>query len=241
MLRPDHEAQLLSAHAAGDPAMLTSLVARRLSGVPLPRLVGRVEFDGLDLRVDDGVYIPRWTSESIARAAADLLPDDGVALDLCTGCGAVAAAIAARRPRARVVAADLDPRAVACAVANGVDAHVGDLFEALLPDLAGQVDVIVTVPPFVPTGTVSSLAADVREHEPRVALAGGPDGLDVARRIVAESPHWLRPGGSLVVEVGPDQVDALGSMFGTPTWRRPTIVVDPDGDACGLAASSRTS
>jgi len=221
--------------------MLASLVARRLSGVPLPRLIGRVEFDGLELRVVDGVYIPRWTSESIARVAAELLPDDGVALDLCTGCGAVAAAIAARRPQARVMAADLDPRAVACARANGVDAHVGDLFEALPFDLAGRVDVIVTVPPFVPTDTVGSLAADVREHEPRVALDGGSDGLDVARRIVAASPHWLRPGGWLVVEVGPDQVHALGTAFDTPTRRRPTIVVDPDGDACGLVASSRTS
>ncbi|HWK26445.1 MAG TPA: hypothetical protein VNS09_07785 [Solirubrobacter sp.] len=125
----EEEAAELLAAAAGDEARLRALVERRLTGEPLAWITGTVEFCGLTLQVHPDVYVPRWHTELVAEEAARRLPERGVAIDVCTGCGAIAATLMARRPHARVLAADLDPKAVANARANGVDARVGDLFE----------------------------------------------------------------------------------------------------------------
>lgn len=198
-----------------------------------------MRFAGIDLDVVDGVYLPRWTSESVALAAADLLPDGGIGVDLCTGTGAIAARLRRRRPRATVLATDLSPAAVTCARRNGVPALLGDLDAPLPRRLAGRVDVMVAVPPFVPTTALGDLHPDVRAHEPVLALDGGEEGLATARRIVDLAPAWLRPGGSLVVQVGPDQVAPLARLAGSAHWDAVEVLDDSDGDPCAVVARRR--
>jgi release factor glutamine methyltransferase len=130
-LAAGEEADELLDRASGDPELLESLVRRRLTGEPLAWITGKTTFCGLEIIVDPGVYVPRWHSEALARRAAERLPAGGAAVDLCTGTGAIARTLAARRPGARVVASDIDERAVACAERNGVEAYHGDLFDPL--------------------------------------------------------------------------------------------------------------
>ena len=127
-LAAEEEAGEIVARAAGDGALLDAMVARRLTGEPLAWITGITLFCDVVIHVDPGVYVPRWQSEPLARRAAERLPAHGVAIDLCTGSGAIAATLTHLRPRARVVASDIDARAVACALSNGVEAYLGDLF-----------------------------------------------------------------------------------------------------------------
>ena len=157
---------------------------------------------------------------------------------MCTGSGAVGAVLARRQPSARVLGTDSDGVAVRCARANGVDAHVGDLFDPLPTELRGQVDVIVSVPPYVPDGMLALLPSDVVAHEPASALNGGPDGLGFVRRIVESSPGWLRRSGSLVLETGIDQVESGVALFGQAGLARIEVVYDGDGDPCGVCGST---
>jgi release factor glutamine methyltransferase len=207
------------------------LLARRLTGEPLAWITGSTRFCGIEVAVLPGVYVPRWHTELIAEAALARLPEGGLAIDLCTGCGAIARVLSAR---GRVVAGDRDPAAVACARANGVDAHVADLF-AGLPEVTA--DVIVAVVPYVPTPELPLLQRDTLTFESPLAYDGGPDGLDLLRRVVAEAPAWLRPGGSLVLELGGDQASALDLSAFTDV----TILTDEDGDTRGVAGSRSES
>ncbi len=172
----DEEAVELVA-SAPDADSLEALVARRVAGEPLAWLTGTSRFCGTDVAVDPGVYVPRWQSETLAERAASLLPDRGTAVDLATGSGAIALVLSRRRPGARVVGTDVDPRAVACARRNGVTVLEGPLDDPLPDDLAGRVDVLCGVLPYVPTGALHLLPRDVLAYEPRRALDGGPDGL----------------------------------------------------------------
>lgn len=234
VIRADEEAAAIAAHVGGDATARDALVGRRAAGEPLARLIGATDFCGTAVRVDPGVYVPRWTTEAIARAASSHLPDDGLAIDLCTGCGAVAVVLQRDHPRARVLATDVDPASVACARTNGVDAHVGDLFDPLTDELRGRVDVVVAVPPFVPHDELDDLPPDVREHEAAAALDGGTGGLDVATRIADAAAEWLRHGGALVVEVGATQVDEAARRLAAAGFDRLGRVVDGDGDPCGV-------
>jgi len=219
-----------------DAAVLERLVARRLAGEPLAWVSGRADFDGLELRVDPGVYVPRWQSRTLARRAAARLPERGAALDLCTGSGAVAAALQRARPEARVVATDTDPRAVACARRNGVDALLGDLFAPVPGEFRGRTNVVVAVVPYVPTPELALLPRDTLRFEDAAHYDGGPDGTDVLRRLVAGAPRFLRTGGALVLEIGGQQSELLRPVLarhhftGVETW------VDEDGDLRGVAA-----
>src|SRR4051794_30380624 len=213
----EEEAEELLAAAAGDKTRLDAMVERRLTGEPLAWITGTAPFCGLWIRVDPGVYVPRWQTEALARRAVECVPQDGTAIDLCTGSGAIATVLATHRPGARVIASDIDPRAVACARANGVEAYEGDLF-APLPDVLA--DVIVGVVPYVPTPDLPLLQRDTFTFETPLAYDGGADGLDIVRRVVAEAPAFLRPGGVLLLEVGGDQAAAFD---GTP-------ILDEEGD-----------
>ncbi|HEY1281498.1 MAG TPA: hypothetical protein VGF22_17600, partial [Acidimicrobiales bacterium] len=179
-------------------------------------------------------FVPREQTEELARRAAAVLPDDGWALDLCTGTGAVAAHLRAVRPGATVIATDVDGGAAANAGRNGVAAVVTDLDAALAPTAA--FDVVTAVAPYVPRGDLHLLPADVQRHEPRVALDGGVDGLDVVRRIVAVARRRLRPGGWLLVEIGGAQDVALAPDLGRAGFTDVTTWRDEDGDLRGLAA-----
>jgi release factor glutamine methyltransferase len=222
--------------AAPDGEVLEGWLGRREHGEPLAWITGRMEFCGRWLHVAPGVYVPRVQSEELARRASRALPDHGRAADLCTGAGAIAAHLLAEVPTASVIGVDLDPQAVACAASNGVRAVVGDVDLALGQD--GSFDVVTAVPPYVPTDELRLLPADVQRYEPRAALDGGADGLDVARRVVSAAARLLAPGGWLLIELGGDQDEALTpelapSRFGSAeSWR------DEDGDLRGLAAQA---
>jgi len=233
----DEEADELLARAAGDAELLDALVGRRLTGEPLAWITGSVTFCGLEIGVDRGVYVPRWQSEPLARRAAERLPADGTAIDLCTGAGAIARTLMAARPGARVVASDVDERAVACATANGVEAYRGDLFAALPPALEGHVDVVVGVVPYVPTPDLPLLQRDTFAFESPLSYDGGPDGTAILRRVVVDSPRFLRRGGALLLELGAGQADALGDDLARLRYHDVAILRDEDGDVRGIEAT----
>jgi release factor glutamine methyltransferase len=230
------EAEQLVASAAGDADLLDSLADRRLSGEPLAWITGSASFCGMEIQVEPGVYVPRWQSEPLARLAVRRLPANGVALDLCTGSGAIAAVLAAHRPGARVMASDLDPRAVACAELNGVNAYWGDLFDPLPGWLEGSVDVVVAVVPYVPEPALRLLPRDTLTFESSLAYDGGHDGTDVLRRVLRDSPRFLRRGGVLLLELGGEQADALADDLDNFGYAETTVLVDEDGDARGIEA-----
>jgi release factor glutamine methyltransferase len=234
---PDEEAQELIARAAGDHQLLDELVARRLTGEPLAWITGSVVFCGLEIRVDRGVYVPRWQSEPLARRAVERLPADGAAVDVCTGAGAIAATLMARRPGARVVASDLDERAVACARANGVEVHRGDLLSPVPPELEGRVDVVVGVVPYVPTPELGLLQRDTLTFESLLSYDGGGDGTAILRRVVADAPRFLRPGGALLLELGGDQAGALRDDLARHGYVGVDVLTDEDGDVRGIEAT----
>ncbi|MFE3543288.1 putative protein N(5)-glutamine methyltransferase [Nocardia sp. NPDC059177] len=215
----EDEADLLIEAAADDRTRLDALVAQRVTGTPLEYLLGWVEFRGLRVGVRPGVFVPRQRTAFLVEQAVAGVASDAAqvcVVDLCCGCGALglsaAGELGAQGHTVELVAADIDPVAVACARENlaPVNAPVfaGDLFDALPADLRGRVDVLLANTPYVPSARVADLPPEAREHEPLVALDGGADGLDVFRRVVAGAAGWLGPGGSVLIEIGTGQTDA---------------------------------
>lgn len=198
-------------------ARMRELVQRRAQLEPVAYLVGHREFFSLDLVVTPAVLIPRPETETLVievLAIAKTLPRPHI-LDLCTGSGCVAIAVARNCPGARVTATDRSPAALEVARTN-VQKHrldeqitlcCGDLFAAVAdPE---RFNIVVSNPPYVPTGEIAGLSADVRGFEPKEALDGGTDGLDVIRRIVAEAPRRLTSPGWLLLELSPEQAPAV--------------------------------
>ncbi|GDY32276.1 methylase [Gandjariella thermophila] len=212
----EDEAALLVA-AARTAAELDALVERRVAGEPLEHVLGWAEFCGLRIAVDAGVFVPRRRTEFLVRLAVDLAAPGAVAVDLCCGSGAVGAALAAALGRVELHAVDVEPAAVACARRNlapaGGRVYQGDLTEPLPATLRGRVDVLVANVPYVPTEAIGLMPPEARVHEPRAALDGGPDGLDVLRRVAAAAPRWLAPGGHLLIETGERQAPAALAAF----------------------------
>ncbi len=235
----EEEAAELAAVAGCDATLLTSLADRRRTGEPLAWITGRAEFGDLTVRIDPGVYVPRWQSLPLVRRAAARLPERGTAIDLCTGSGAIAATLRAERPTARIVATDSDARAVACARANGVEAYPGDLFSGVPPTLRGKVDVVVAVVPYVPTPELQMLPRDTLRFEDASHYDGGPDGTDILQRTVTGAPRFLRSGGVLLLELGGEQADALRPVMERIGYRSMEIWSDEDGDVRGVEAILR--
>ena len=210
----ENEARLLR-EAATDPVELDHLVAERAAGLPLEHVLGWAEFAGLRIAVTPGVFVPRRRSEFLAEQAAALAGRGAVVLDLCCGAGALAAAVLHACGELELHAADIDEVAVRCARRNLPTARVyrGDLFAPLPDQLRGQVEVLVANTPYVPTEAIATMPAEARDYEPRVALDGGTDGLDVQRRVAAEALDWLAPGGYLLVETGAAQAPVTASVF----------------------------
>jgi release factor glutamine methyltransferase len=205
----EDEAQLLI-ESARSPAALADMVRERVAGLPLEHVLGWVEFCGLRIAVDRGVFVPRRRTEFLVRQAAALAPPGATVVDLACGSGALGLAVAALVAGVRLSAVDIEPAAVACArrnlTARGGRAYLGDLYDPLPARLRGHIDVLMANVPYVPTGAVDLMPREARLHEPRVALDGGPDGLAVLRRVAAGAPSWLAPGGHLLLESGVDQV-----------------------------------
>ena len=185
------------------------MVDRRIAGLPLEHVVGWAGFCGLRVAVDPGVFVPRRRTEFLARQAAALARPGAVVVDLCCGSGAVGAVVAASAGEIELHAVDIDPAAVRCAQRNlaGADGLVyeGDLYQPLPDAIRGRVSILVANVPYIPTDAIRLLPAEARLHEPRVALDGGPDGLEVLRRVASAAPLWLAAGGHLLIEASERQ------------------------------------
>jgi release factor glutamine methyltransferase len=232
------EAALL-AGAAASSEELEVLVVRREAGEPLELLLGWVDFCGLRLAVTPGVFVPRQRTALVVEEAAKLLAPGAVVVDLGCGTGAIAAAVLARVPGVDAYAVDVDPAAVACARRNLPADRVleGDLYDALPMGLRGRVDVVVANAPYVPTTAIAMMPREARDHEHRVALDGGPDGLMVQRRVIASASTWLRLGGHVLVETGRSQVDATEAAFrGTGM----VVTVRSDDESGGVVVRGST-
>lgn len=186
------------------------LVDERVSGYPLPHLTGEVEFYGLDFAVTPEVLIPRPDSEVLVDLALARGPTTVV--DVGTGSGCIAIALAAHLPEAVVYAIDISPPALAVARDNaerhGLDGRIQFIAGDLLDRRPGPVDLIVSNPPYVSADEWAMLPPSIRDHEPRLALDGGPDGLEVIRRLLSQSQGLLNPGGALLIEIGASQGEA---------------------------------
>lgn len=226
--------------AAPDAAALDAMIGRREQGEPLAWITGSLTFGGRIVHVAPGVYVPRLQTEELARRAAELLPGGGHVLDLCTGSGAIAAHLQASVPSAAVIGIDRDERAAACAHRNGVAAVVADVSRPLPLRRAGAgwsgFDVVTAVAPYVPTGALRLLPTDVQRHEPRLALDGGDDGLDLVRHVVGAAGAALRGGGWLLTEIGGDQDELLAPMLDAAGFDHLERWHDDDGDLRGIAA-----
>ncbi len=221
---------------AGD---LASLLARRCAGEPLEQVVGWAEVAGVRVGVDPGVFVPRRRTELLIDQAAHLVVAGGIVVDLCCGSGIIGAALLRREPRITLYAIDIDPTAVQTARRNLPTATVseGDLFGALPPRLQGGIDLAVASPPYVPTAALRTLPAEARDHEPQVALDGGPDGLTVIRRLAATAPGWLRPGGQLLVETSAPQLPAAAAALEGHGFGVRSVTADGLGAAVAIATA----
>jgi release factor glutamine methyltransferase len=211
---------------AGEAASrFDSFVGRRCTGEPVSRILGRREFYGREFAVAPPVLDPRPDTETVIDACLELLA--GMAapalLDLGTGSGAIAVTLLCEIPGARATGADISAAAldVAWLNANRLGAaerfaiHHGNWFDGI----DGTFDLIVSNPPYIPSATIASLAAEVREHDPRISLDGGPDGLEAYRRIARHAEGHLRPGGIVVVEIGAGQVEDVTAIFAASGFR----------------------
>jgi release factor glutamine methyltransferase len=195
------------------------MIERRVAGEPLEHIVGWVDFAGLRIKVEPGVFVPRRRTEFLAGQAISLLRTAGerrIVVDLCCGSGAVAAAVVAAVPNVELHAVEVDPVAARCAESNlpGRSVYCGDLFAPLPDRLRGRIDFLVANAPYVPSTAIEFMPPEAREHEPLIALDGGVDGLDVHRRIASGARDWLASGGYLLIEVGDQQVPAALELFG---------------------------
>jgi release factor glutamine methyltransferase len=205
---------------AGFAAAYDALVSRRVVREPLAYITGRREFWGLDFQIRPGVLIPRPETELIVEAALEFLRDRNApvkAADVCTGSGCLAVAIARDRPQATFIAADISSAAVEVARANAQRLEVADrvafVASDLLSGVAGTFDLIVSNPPYVPSGDRDRMQPEVLDYEPPVALFAGADGLDIVRRLVMELPERLRTSGRLIFEIGAGQDRAAAALI----------------------------
>jgi release factor glutamine methyltransferase len=212
------EAHLLLAASSTRPE-LHAMLERRVAGTPLEHVLGWADFYGQRIAVDAGVFVPRRRTEYLVAQALACAPArvGAVVVDLCCGSGAVGVAIATALGSAQLYAVDDDRTAVRCAARNVAPVHgaalAGDLYEPLPQRLRGRIDLLVANAPYVPTAALALLPAEAREHEPRGALDGGPDGLDLLRRIVNGAASWLAPAGHLLVETSAGQAAETVSLF----------------------------
>lgn len=210
----EEEARVLRAAAAGD--RLAAQVERRVAGEPLEHVVGRVELGGAAFVVGPGVFVPRQRSLLLVELGSDAVRPGSVLVDVCCGSGAIGVLVA-RGAEVELHACDVDPVALGYARANvaavGGMVHEGDLLAALPQRLRGQVGVVVANAPYVPSEQVDLMPREARDHEPRVALDGGRDGLDLHRRLAAQVGGWLAPGGLVLVEASERQASESADLF----------------------------
>jgi release factor glutamine methyltransferase len=215
-----------------------TLIRRRLEGCPVAYLVGRKEFFSLALEVSPAVLIPRPDSESLVVAALERAKElaEPAILDIGTGSGNLAIALAKNHPGARVTATDISSEALAVARRNaeklGVSERVrfpeGNLFDPV--PACETFDLVVSNPPYIPTRDIAGLAVGVRDYEPHAALDGGPDGFAVFERLVGQARQFLKPEGQLLVEIGaPQEARAREIVTAYPEYRLDATLYDHSG------------
>ena len=209
----EEEAALLEETARGEA--LEALAQRRISGEPLEVVLGWAGFRGLRIAIDPGVFVPRRRTELLVELAVPLARAGEAPriLDLCCGSGAVGAALRAEVPGALVIGAELDHAAVLCARRNLPEVVEGDLFAPLAA--GSRFDLVIVNAPYVPTEAIGLMPPEARLYEPLVALDGGDDGLDLHRRVAAESGAWLAPGGTVIIETSREQALRTAAAFET--------------------------
>ena len=235
---PRLDAEILLAHARGCPriqlytnydqpltdeqrAIMRDLVKRRAAAEPVAYLVGHREFFGLDFRVTKDVLVPRPDTETLIVEALEGLKQlaQPRVLDVGTGSGCIAITLAVRCPQAIVTAVDLSEPALTIARENAAKHNVSDRIQFLSGDLfapltdAEPFDFIASNPPYIASAEIETLQPDVRLHEPRSALDGGPDGLDIIRRLIADAPRYLLPQGKLLIEISGEQAEAVTQLL----------------------------
>ena len=236
----EDELAVLSEAAAGDDHRLKELTARRGHGEPLEQVVGWADFCGVRVTVRPGVFVPRPRTRVLVEGAGRHAAEGTVVVDLCCGSGALGLAVRHRVPGIVLHAADLEPRAVACARENlaGIgEVYEGDLFAALPAAVRGRVGVLLANVPYVPTRHLPMMPAEAREFEPEVALDGGEDGLDVFRRVAWEASVWLAPGGVLLSECAEAQVEAATDAL-RRNGLRAEVVTDDELEASAVLGYS---
>ena len=241
----EDEAALLRAEARS-PLHLAELTARRVAGAPLEHILGWASFLGHRVLVHPGVFVPRRRTELLVELALAALAARGAlrparVVDLCCGSGAVGMALASSRPGIELHAIDIDPAAVRCArqniPASAGQVYQGDLDGPLPTRLRGAVDVLTANVPYVPTRALRLMPPEARQHEPRAALDGGPEGLDLLLRVAALAPRWLAPGGEVLMEAGAAQAPTLLEALGR-AGLSPSLVQDPDREATVVRGAS---
>lgn len=230
----------------GELNQLREMVKRRAAREPLQHILGTTSFCGLEIKCSRAALIPRPETELLAERGwkflSTLNSQPSTALDLGTGSGCIAIAIAANAPAAQIHASDISPEALALAkenaarnnVAERITFHFGNGFEALPSD--AKYDLLVSNPPYIAAEEISSLQPEVRDFDPRLALEGGVDGLDFYRRIAVEARPFLNPRGKLMMEFGDGQADALKKIFSSEKWIVDEFVADYTGRARILIA-----
>jgi len=215
----------------GAAARFETMVAARQARVPVSQILGRREFYGRAFLVTKDVLDPRPETETLIETALGA-PFSRV-LDLGTGSGAILWTLLAERPMATGIGTDISEDALDVARANPLFEDYSDRAQLVLSDwfenVEGTFDLIVSNPPYIETGTLAGLAPEVRDHEPRMALDGGVDGLDPYRIIAAQAGRFLIPGGRVIVEIGPDQGRAVAKMLQDAGFDGISICADLDG------------
>lgn len=218
-------------------ASLAGMLDRRKADEPLQYITGMAAFRDIELEVGPGVLVPRPETEILVSRALDEIATlaEPLVFDVGAGSGAIAISIALERPDAKILAVELSPDAMVWAKRNiassgtsNIELFEGDLFAAFPTALVGSVDLIVANPPYLSLSELKACDADVREHEPEVAILSGPTGLEVPGRVIVEALPWLRPKGTLLMEISPNQANKLKAMMGSH-YRDVQLLLDLSG------------
>jgi release factor glutamine methyltransferase len=211
-------------------------VERRRAGEPTQYITGVPDFYGRSFRVTPDVLIPRPETELVVEAALGVMGADAVVCDVGTGSGCIAVTLLCERSEARAVAVDVSEAAMevarlnarALSVAERIEFVRSDCFDELKP-AAARFDLVVSNPPYVSASMLPGLQREVRDHEPKIALSPGADGLSVIRRLLADAPHFIRGHGHLIMEIGFDQGEKVQALIDKTVWTLQTIVPDLQG------------